>query len=61
MAIVLYCRGRDELYTSVSEFGGGQTRQEQHAERLHTNAGWDNVTGVGTPNAKAFADFFFGK
>jgi subtilase family serine protease len=28
---------------------------------LHTNAGWDNVTGVGTPNAKAFADFFFGK
>jgi subtilase family serine protease len=28
---------------------------------LHTKAGWDNVTGVGTPNAKAFADFFFGK
>jgi len=28
---------------------------------LHTNAGWDNVTGVGTPNAKAFAAFFFGK
>jgi hypothetical protein len=28
---------------------------------LHTNAGWNNVTGVGTPNAKAFADFFFGK
>jgi hypothetical protein len=28
---------------------------------LHTNAGWDNVTGVGSPNAKAFADFFFGK
>jgi len=28
---------------------------------LHTNAGWDNVTGVGTPNAQAFADFFFGK
>jgi subtilase family serine protease len=25
---------------------------------LHTNAGWDNVTGVGTPNAKAFADAF---
>ena len=30
-------------------------------EGLHTNAGWDNVTGVGTPNAQAFADFFFGK
>ena len=28
---------------------------------LHTNKGWDNVTGVGTPNAQAFADFFFGK
>jgi len=21
--------------------------------------GWDNVTGVGTPNAQAFADFFY--
>jgi subtilase family serine protease len=28
---------------------------------LHTNVGWDNVTGVGTPNAQAFADFFFGQ
>ena len=28
---------------------------------LHTKAGWDNVTGVGTPNAKAFADYFYGK
>jgi subtilase family serine protease len=25
---------------------------------LHTGPGWDNVTGVGTPNAKAFADSF---
>jgi subtilase family serine protease len=25
---------------------------------LHTNEGWDNVTGVGTPNGKAFADSF---
>jgi subtilase family serine protease len=25
---------------------------------LHTKAGWDNVTGVGVPNAKAFADSF---
>src|SRR5271156_6395380 len=30
-------------------------------EGLHTNAGWDNVTGVGTPNAEAFADSFFGQ
>lgn len=28
---------------------------------LHTKQGWDNVTGVGSPNAQAFADFFFGK
>jgi subtilase family serine protease len=25
---------------------------------LHTTAGWDNVTGVGTPNGQAFADAF---
>jgi subtilase family serine protease len=25
---------------------------------LHTKVGWDNVTGVGTPNAQAFADAF---
>jgi subtilase family serine protease len=25
---------------------------------LHTKVGWDNVTGVGVPNAQAFADFF---
>jgi hypothetical protein len=25
---------------------------------LHTKVGWDNVTGVGTPNGKAFADAF---
>ncbi|MFL6447373.1 MAG: protease pro-enzyme activation domain-containing protein [Bryobacteraceae bacterium] len=25
---------------------------------LRTTAGWDNVTGLGTPNGKAFADFF---
>jgi subtilase family serine protease len=25
---------------------------------LKTKPGWDNVTGVGTPNAKAFADYF---
>jgi hypothetical protein len=25
---------------------------------LKTKVGWDNVTGVGTPNAKKFADAF---
>jgi subtilase family serine protease len=28
---------------------------------LKTAIGWDNVTGVGTPNAQAFADYFYGK
>jgi subtilase family serine protease len=28
---------------------------------LKPKKGWDNVTGVGTPNAKAFADFFYGQ
>jgi len=28
---------------------------------LTTKKGWDNVTGVGTPNGKAFADSFYGK
>jgi hypothetical protein len=25
---------------------------------LSTKAGWDDVTGMGVPNARAFADFF---
>lgn len=28
---------------------------------LKTATGWDNVTGVGAPNAQAFADYFYGK
>jgi subtilase family serine protease len=28
---------------------------------LKTGPGWDDVTGVGVPNAKAFADSFYGK
>lgn len=28
------------------------------ASALHTKPGWDNVTGVGVPNAQAFADSF---
>lgn len=31
------------------------------ASSLHTTRGWDNVTGVGTPNGQAFADSFYGK
>jgi hypothetical protein len=25
---------------------------------MTTKVGWDDITGVGTPNAKAFADWF---
>jgi hypothetical protein len=25
---------------------------------MTTKAGWDDITGVGTPNPKAFADWF---
>lgn len=28
---------------------------------LKITKGWDNVTGVGVPNAKVFADYFYGK
>jgi subtilase family serine protease len=28
---------------------------------LKVKKGWDNVTGVGAPNGKAFADYFYGK
>jgi subtilase family serine protease len=38
--------------------GFGVVTQCNSASALHTKVGWDNVTGVGAPNAKAFADFF---
>jgi hypothetical protein len=28
------------------------------ATALHTAVGWDDVTGVGTPNAQAFVHYF---
>jgi subtilase family serine protease len=40
--------------------GWGETKCNDPAA-LTTKKGWDNVTGVGTPNAQAFADFFYGK
>ena len=39
-------------------YGYGFITQCNSASSLHTKVGWDNVTGVGTPNAQAFADFF---
>jgi len=41
---------------TVSASDGGTPCTDLSA--LHTKAGWDNVTGVGTPNAQAFADSF---
>jgi subtilase family serine protease len=37
------------------------TTQCNDPKSLTTKKGWDNVTGVGVPNAKAFADYFHGK
>lgn len=38
--------------------GFGFITQCNSPTALHTKIGWDNVTGVGVPKAKAFADFF---
>lgn len=37
------------------------TTQCNDPAALTTQVGWDNVTGVGTPNAKVFADYFHKK
>jgi len=39
-------------------YGFGFITQCNTPGNLHTKLGWDNVTGVGSPNAKAFADSF---
>ena len=45
--------------TDCSQANGfGFITQCNSATALHTKVGWDNVTGVGVPKAKAFADFF---
>jgi subtilase family serine protease len=41
---------------TVTESGGPTPCND--ASSLRTRPGWDNVTGVGTPNAQAFADSF---
>lgn len=41
--------------TTVAE---GPVTQCTSPTALHTHPGWDNVTGVGVPNAKPFADSF---
>lgn len=45
--------------TDCSQANGfGFITQCNSPTALHTKPGWDNVTGVGAPNAKAFADSF---
>ena len=45
--------------TDCSQANGfGFITQCNSPTALHTKVGWDNVTGVGVPNAKAFADSF---
>jgi subtilase family serine protease len=42
--------------TAQADVNPGTTCNSSAA--LHTKPGWDNVTGVGTPNGRAFADSF---
>jgi subtilase family serine protease len=51
--LVLYSFGTDCQIAT-----GGQATSCNDPTALTTKPGWDNVTGVGTPNAKAFADYF---
>jgi subtilase family serine protease len=46
---------------SVVPGGGWYGAPCNTSTSLHTKVGWDNVTGVGTPNAQAFADSFYAK
>lgn len=44
--------------TDCTTVSGGFGTLCTDSSALKTGAGWDNVTGVGTPNAQAFADSF---
>ncbi|MFZ1156296.1 MAG: S53 family peptidase [Candidatus Sulfotelmatobacter sp.] len=50
--------GTDCTMLSPSFFGPYYGNLCNSSTSLHTKVGWDNVTGVGTPNAQAFADSF---
>jgi subtilase family serine protease len=47
--------GTDCSAVPLSDFGGTPCTS---ATALHTAVGWDDVTGVGTPNAEAFVQYF---
>lgn len=44
--------------TDCTTAPGGSITLCTSPSALHTHKGWDNVTGVGVPNGKAFADSF---
>jgi hypothetical protein len=44
--------------TDCTTVAGGIGTLCTDSSALKTGVGWDNVTGVGTPNAQAFADSF---
>jgi len=54
--MVVYSFGQDCQDPLPSRLYGGTVCDSPQA--LTTAPGWDNVTGVGTPNAKKFADYF---
>ena len=47
--------GTDCSAIPLNDFGGTPCTS---ATALRTAVGWDDVTGVGTPNAQAFVDYF---
>ena len=52
---------RSFVWDGLCDFAQHVTSMEHSCNTpagLHTKVGWDNVTGVGTPNGKAFADSF---
>jgi subtilase family serine protease len=56
--VVVYSFGSDCTDALPTRLNDGTPCNTQ---ALATKKGWDNVTGVGTPNAQAFADYFHGK
>jgi hypothetical protein len=44
--------------TDCNTVSGGFGTLCTDSSALKTTKGWDNVTGLGTPNAQAFADSF---
>lgn len=47
--------GTDCSAVPLSDLGGTPCTS---ATALHTAVGWDDVTGLGTPNAQAFVHYF---